>query len=132
MGDRDYKEASTLCNLLPPLYMKVLKELLLYNNIYLGHFDMDFSEFAEINWNGRRTRINRRDSNESIFGPVTATQSTCNFVVFETCVFLERGSKNDGIDWSANISKSILNNFFYSKISFFLRFLKRFALSLQA
>ena len=55
MGERDYKEALTLCNLLPPLYMKVLKELLLYNNIYLGHYDINFAEFAEIKWNGRST-----------------------------------------------------------------------------
>ena len=36
LGDRNFKEALTLCNQLPPLYMKVLKDLLLYNNIYLG------------------------------------------------------------------------------------------------
>ena len=60
MGDRDYEEALTLRNLLPPLYMKVLKEPLLYNNIYLGH-DMDFAEFAEIKWNGRKTRVKLPD-----------------------------------------------------------------------
>ena len=58
VGGRDYEEAFPLCSLLPLLYMKLLKELLLYNNIYLGIYDMDISEFAAGKWNGRRTRVN--------------------------------------------------------------------------
>ena len=43
-GNLDYKDALIKSNLLPPLYIKVLKDLLLFSNIFEGRYNVDFSK----------------------------------------------------------------------------------------
>ena len=50
----DYKDALVQSNLLPPLYFKVLTDLLLFSNILDGRNDVDFSKEFKINNSGRR------------------------------------------------------------------------------
>ena len=56
-GMHDYREAVIASNLLPPLYLKVLKDLLLFSKIMSGNYDVDFSIFYEINWSAYRIRV---------------------------------------------------------------------------
>ena len=53
----DYKEAIQRSNLLPPLYYKVLKDLLLFHSIVSGKYAVDFSKHLTIQWSGRQTWI---------------------------------------------------------------------------
>ena len=53
----DYKEAIQRSNLLPPLYYKVLKDLLLFHSIVSGKYAVDFSKHLTIQWSGRRTWV---------------------------------------------------------------------------
>ena len=46
-GMHDYREAMIASNLLPLLYPKVLKDLLLFWKIISGNYDNDFSEFLQ-------------------------------------------------------------------------------------
>ena len=56
-GNLDYKEALVQSNLLPPLYFKVLKNLLLFSNILEGRYDVDFSKEFKITNSDRRRRV---------------------------------------------------------------------------
>ena len=56
-GMHDYREALIASNLLPPLYLKVLKDLLLFSKIVSGNYDVDFSMFYEVNWSAYRIRV---------------------------------------------------------------------------
>ena len=53
----DYKEALVQSNLLPPLYFKVLKNLLLFSNIFEGRHDVDFPNENKITNSGRRSVV---------------------------------------------------------------------------
>ena len=53
-GNLDYKDALVKSNLLPPLYIKVLKDLLLFSNILQGRYKVDFSKEFNITNSGRR------------------------------------------------------------------------------
>ena len=53
----DYKEDIQRANLLPPLYYKVLKDLLLFHSIVSGKYTVDFGKHLTIQWSGRRTWI---------------------------------------------------------------------------
>ena len=53
----DYREALIASNLLPPLYLKVLKDLLLFFKIVSGNYDVDFSMFHEVNWSAYKIRV---------------------------------------------------------------------------
>ena len=56
-GNLDYKDALVKLNLLPPLYIKVLKDLLFFSNLLVGKYNVDFlKEFNIIN-SGRRRRV---------------------------------------------------------------------------
>ena len=58
MTDRNcYKEAIVPSNILPPLYFKVLKDLLLFSSIVSGKYDVDLSNYYVIQWAGRRSRV---------------------------------------------------------------------------
>ena len=61
----DYREAVIASNLLPPLYLKVLKDLLLFSKIMSGNYDVDFSIFYEINWSAYRMSQATRNSLQS-------------------------------------------------------------------
>ena len=52
-----YKEAIVQSNILPPLYFKVLKDLLLFSSIVSGQYDVDFRNYYVIQWAGRRSRV---------------------------------------------------------------------------
>ena len=56
-GEQDYREAMIVSNLLSSLYLKVLKDLLLFSKIVTGHYDADFSEFLEVNWSAYRIKL---------------------------------------------------------------------------
>ena len=56
-GNLDYKDALIKSNLLPPLYIKVLKDLLLFSNILEGRYNVDFSKEFNITNSGRRRRV---------------------------------------------------------------------------
>ena len=56
-GNFDYKDALIKSNLLPPLYIKVLKDLLLFSNILEGRYNVDFSKEFNITNSGRRRRV---------------------------------------------------------------------------
>ena len=56
-GNLDYKDALVKSNLLPPLYIKVLKDLLLFSNILEGRYNVDFSKEFNITNSGRRRRV---------------------------------------------------------------------------
>ena len=56
-GNLDYKVALVQSNLLPPLYFKVLKDLLLFSNILEGRYNVDFSKEFQITNSGRRRRL---------------------------------------------------------------------------
>ena len=49
-----YANAMKKSNLLPPLYFKVLKDLLLYSSIINGKYSTDFTEFFNIKEDGRK------------------------------------------------------------------------------
>ena len=65
-GNLDYKDALVQSNLLPPLYFKVLKDLLLFSNILEGRYDVDFSKEFKITSSGRRRRVVLPDTRYSI------------------------------------------------------------------
>ena len=48
-----YKEAIVQSNILPPLYLKVLKDLLLFSSIVSGKYDVDLCNYYVIQWAGR-------------------------------------------------------------------------------
>ena len=52
-----YKEAIVQSNILPPLYFKVLKDLLLISSIVSGKYDVDLRNYYVIQWAGRRSRV---------------------------------------------------------------------------
>ena len=56
-GNLDYKDALIKSNLLPPLYIKVLKVLLLFSKILKGRYNVDFSKEFNITNSGRRRRV---------------------------------------------------------------------------
>ena len=56
-GNLDYKDALVQSNLLPPLYFKVLEDLLLFSNILEGRHDVDFSKGFKITNSGRRRDV---------------------------------------------------------------------------
>ena len=56
-GNLDYKDALVHSNLLPPLYFKVLKDLLLFSNILEGRYNVDFSKEFKVTNSGRRRRV---------------------------------------------------------------------------
>ena len=56
-GNLDYKDALAKSNLLPPLYFKVLKDLLLFSNILEGRYNVDFSKEFNITNSARRSRV---------------------------------------------------------------------------
>ena len=51
-----YKEAIVQSNKLPPLYFKVLKDLL-FSSIVSGKYDVDLRNYYVIQWAGRRSRV---------------------------------------------------------------------------
>ena len=51
-----YKEAIVQSNILPPLYFKVLKDLL-FSSIVSGKYDVDLRNYYVIHWAGRRSRV---------------------------------------------------------------------------
>ena len=56
-GNLDYKDALVKSNLLPPLYIKVPKDLLLFSNNLEGRYNVDFSKEFNITISGRRRRV---------------------------------------------------------------------------
>ena len=56
-GNLDYKDALGKSNLLPPLYIKVLKDLLLFSNILEARYNADFLKEFNITNSGRRRRV---------------------------------------------------------------------------
>ena len=56
-GNVDYKDALVQSNLLPPLYFKELKHLLLFSNILEGRYDVDFWKEFKITNSGRRSVV---------------------------------------------------------------------------
>ena len=56
-GNLDYKDALVQSNFLPPLYYKVLKDLLLFSNILEGRYNVDFSKEFKITNSGRKRRV---------------------------------------------------------------------------
>ena len=56
-GNLDYKDALVKLNLSPPLYIKVLKDLLLFSNILERRYNLDVSKEFNITNSGRRTRV---------------------------------------------------------------------------
>ena len=56
-GNLDHKDALVQSNLSPPLYFKVLKDLLLFSSILEGRYDVDFSKELRITNSGRRRRV---------------------------------------------------------------------------
>ena len=51
-----YKEAIVQSNILPPLYFKVLKDLL-FSSIVSGKYDFDLRNYYVIQWAGRRSKV---------------------------------------------------------------------------
>ena len=62
-----YKEAIVQSNMLPPLYFKVLKDLLLFSSIVSGKYDVDLSNYYVIQWAGRYTARDSIRSAETQF-----------------------------------------------------------------
>ena len=56
-GNLDYKDALVKSNLLPPLYIEVPKDLLLFSNNLEGRYKVDFSKEFNITNSGRRRRV---------------------------------------------------------------------------
>ena len=65
-GNWDYKDALVQSNLLPPLYFKVLIDLLLSSNILEGRHYVDFSKEFKITNSGRRRRVVLLDTRHEI------------------------------------------------------------------
>ena len=55
-GSIDYKDAILKSNLLPPLYFKVLKDLLMLSSLLSGKYDVEFSEIRVVG-EDRRKRV---------------------------------------------------------------------------
>ena len=53
----DYREVLIASNLLPPLFLKVLKDLLLFSKNMSRNYDIDFSMFFEVSWSAYRIRV---------------------------------------------------------------------------
>ena len=52
-----YEEAIVQSNILPPLYLKVLKNLLLFSSIVSEKYVVDLRNYYVIQWAGRRSRV---------------------------------------------------------------------------
>ena len=55
-GSIDYKDAILKLNLLPPLYFKILKGLLMFSSLLCGKYDVEFSEIRVVG-EDRRKRV---------------------------------------------------------------------------
>ena len=55
-GSIDYKDAILKSNLLPPLYFKVLKDLLMFSSLLSGKYDVEFLEIRVVG-EDRRKRV---------------------------------------------------------------------------
>ena len=55
-GNDNYKNSILQTNILPPMYFKVLKDLLMYHNILNNHYDVNFAEYQRTTGDGRRRR----------------------------------------------------------------------------